>query len=137
MLKGLHWRDRRELRRFALTLSGFLLVVFWLGLPWLREVDRPHWALASAAALAGCGLLLPSAIWPLYAGLRPVLHALGLMNTWALLGAVYFLLITPMGWALRRRNALRYSSGRIPLAASYRTPSATSAREPVEWRRPF
>jgi hypothetical protein len=42
------------------------------------------------------------------------------VNTWLLLGAVFFGILLPVGWLLRRLGRLQYLSRFDPSAASYR-----------------
>jgi hypothetical protein len=138
MLPPLAANRHTELRSFALALALFLTVVFWGLLPWWRGVDRSWSVPAAASAVALLGLLWPRGVWPVYALLRPVLNALSTLNTWLLLGSVYFSLITPLGWVLRKLKRLQYvGTARRQSTTTYRIKSSAAKRDAVEWRRPF
>jgi hypothetical protein len=136
-MKRLHWSDQHELRAFALTLGAFLIVVFWALLPWWRDQSPPLWPLWAGGALALVGIALPSVVWPVYVALRPVLLVLGAINTWLLLGIVYFGLVTPAGWLLRRTNRLQYVDRPDPGRATYRVPPSRVDSQQVDLQKPF
>jgi hypothetical protein len=112
--------DRRELRHFGLGLALLMVLVFWGLLPWLGERPRPAWPLATGGVVGVLALTWPVAIYPIYRLLLPVARVLGVVNTWLLLGAVFFGILLPVGWVLRRLGRLQYQTGFDPDAASYR-----------------
>jgi hypothetical protein len=120
----MQWSDvmkappRRQLRQFA----GLFLVVF-LGLAaWRWFGGRPDaWAvgLATAAIVVGVmGLVLPAAVRPIYTAWMVAAFPIGWTVSRAVLGVVFFLVITPIGWTfklmgrdllwLRRRDRQSY-----------------------------
>jgi hypothetical protein len=112
--------DRRELRHFGLGLAVLLVLIFWGLLPWLWGYERPAWPLAAGAVVAAAALGWPLAIYPLYRALLPVSRVIGFVNTWLLLGAVFFGILLPVGWVLRRLGRLQYHTRFDPQASSYR-----------------
>ena len=112
--------DTRELRHFGLGLAVLLVLIFWALLPWLGERPRPAWPLAAGGVVAALALAWPKAIHPIYRLLLPVARVLGVVNTWLLLGAVFFGILLPVGWLLRRLGRLQYVDRFDPSAASYR-----------------
>jgi len=112
--------DLSELRRFAWAAGALLVLFVWLLLPWWRGAARPAWALVAGIGLLGLGFAWPRAIRPLYRAWRPVGRLLALANTWLLLGAVFFVVVAPLGVLLRRTGRLQYRGGFDPRAASYR-----------------
>jgi len=119
-MRRLTTRDTKDLRGFGLGLAGLLLAVFWIVLPWLGERPRPAWPLVASGVLATVALAWPAAILPLYRALLPVARLIGTINTWLLLGALFFGLMTPVGWVLRRLGRLQYETRFEPGASSYR-----------------
>jgi hypothetical protein len=113
--------DRTELRQFGLGLGLLTVVIFWAAVPWLWDRARPEWPLLAGPAIAAIALLWPLAIYPLYRLLLPVARVLGIVNTWLLLGAVFFGILLPVGWVLRRTGRLQYVARFDADAASYRT----------------
>ncbi len=112
--------DRRDLRHYGLGLALLIVLVFWGLLPWLGDRPRPVWPLAAGGVLAALALAWPLAVYPVYRALLPVARVLGVVNTWLLLGAVFFGILLPVGWVLRRIGRLQYRPGFDPAAASYR-----------------
>lgn len=124
--------DRKTLARFGLLVGGLVAAVFGLLFPWLRGHAFPAWPWAAAAVLGVCALAVPAALAPVYRAWMAAGSALGWVNTRLLLGAVFFLVVTPVALAMRLtgRNPLRL--GFEPRAATYRVPSARAPREKME-----
>jgi hypothetical protein len=127
--------DRKELRHFGLGLGVLVVLIFWGLLPWLGERPRPVWPLAAGGTLAVCALAWPAAIYPIYRLLLPLARGLGVVNTWLLLGAVFFGILLPVGWVLRRIGKLQYQTQFDPDAASYRI--EVPKDHPVRLEEPF
>ena len=119
-MKRLMRHDRRELRFFALGLALMLVLVFWWLLPWLRERPQPLWPLIVAWVLVMTAWVHPPAIVPLHRAFLPVARVLAWLNTWLLLGTVFFAILLPVGWALRRLGKLQYVTGFDRAATTYR-----------------
>lgn len=110
----------KQLRQFAALLivfggiAGFVLfkkdVVSWVGAQWI-------WGVAAGLGLAG--LALPPLIRPVYVVLMAVTLPIGLVVSTLLLGAVYYLAVTPIGLLARilGYDAMRRRSD--PAAESY------------------
>ena len=112
--------DRRELRFFALGIALVLVVVFWWLVPWLRERPEPLWPLIVAWFLVVIAWAHPPAILPLHRALLPVARVLAWLNTWLLLGTVFFAILLPVGWVLRRLGKLQDVTGFDAQATTYR-----------------
>ena len=113
-------RNGKELREFGLGLALLITFVFWGLLPWLGDRPRPVWPLVASALLGVAALAWPVAIYPVYRLLLPVARVLGVVNTWLLLGAVFFGMLLPIGWVLRLLGRLQYETRQDPCAATYR-----------------
>jgi len=112
--------DTRELRHFGLGLALLVVLVFWALLPWLGERPRPLWPLVAGGLVGGLALAWPAGVYPVYRMLLPVARVLGIVNTWLLLGAVFFGILWPLGWLLRRLGRLQYVTGFDTTVRSYR-----------------
>jgi hypothetical protein len=119
-MRRLTRHDTRELRQFGLGLSLLLVVAFWALLPWLGDRPRPSWPLVAGGVVAALALAWPVAILPVYRLLVPIARVLGPVNTWVLLGAVFFGILLPVGWVLRRLGRLQYLTRFDPGTDSYR-----------------
>lgn len=111
---------QRELRRFAFIVGGVLAGIGLLPLVTRGAAPRT-WLLAIAALLGAAGWLGPGALRPLYNLWMRIGHVLGWLNTRVLLGAIYFLLVTPIG-------LVRRALGQDPL-------DRRLADHPTYWRR--
>ncbi len=119
-MRELTRHDHKELRQFGLGLGLLIAGVFWALLPWLGDRPRPTWPLVVAGAIVGLAAAWPVAIHPVYRALLPVARVLALVNTWLLLGAVFFGILLPVGAVLRRMGRLQYVTRFDPDVASYR-----------------
>ncbi len=127
--------DRKGLRDFGLVTGGILAVLFGLFFPWLLESRIPLWPWVVAGVLAVWGLAAPMSLQPVYRAWMKLGLLLGRITTPIILGVVFYLLIWPMGFAMRL-------FGRDPMARrlddvvkTYRVASRKPPKENME--RPF
>src|SRR5512135_1918257 len=113
-MKILTRHDRRDLRFFALGLAGLIVVAFWWLLPWLHDQPRPLWPLLAAWVLVMMAWIWPPSVLPIYRAILPVARVLAAVNTWLLLGTVFFVILLPLGAVLRRLGRLQYRQGFDP-----------------------
>jgi hypothetical protein len=94
----------KELRWFA----GLWFPAFWgtVGLFFLRHhasaVAVSIWGVTMVLTIAG--LLVPAMIRPWYNLMMRATYPIGWTMSYVILGAVYFLIITPMGYLMRRSH---------------------------------
>ena len=131
-MENLTRQDTRSLRHFGLGLGLFILLAFWLLVPWLRGTERPGWPLLVAGPLMVAALAWPPAVLPVYRLFRPLARLIGFINTWLLLGAVFFGMLLPLGLALRVFGRLQYRTGLDPAAETYRIPVSSHHRVRLE-----
>lgn len=115
------WRKEAGPRdHWWLALGLGLLAGVGGGLLWARLPSAWPALLAwGAGGLCAAALVLvPAARRPILTAVRRVTAPVGWLVSWLLLAAVYFALVTPLGWALRL-------AGRDPLRRRYR-PDASS-----------
>ena len=122
----MQWTDvtkpppRRTLRQFA----GLFLIVFLGFAAWRWFGGQPdRWAigLAVMAVVVGVpGLIAPALMRPIFTGWMMAAFPIGWTVSRILLGGVFFLVVTPIGWFFRvtGRDALRL---RKPERATYWT----------------
>ena len=101
-----------EGRRFAFTLAaafGALAGLFW----WRERRTMATLFLVAAGAFALAGFLVPGKLGPVHRGWMGLAHAISRVTTPIFMGAVYFLVITPVGLARRAigGNPLRAHQG--------------------------
>ena len=124
--------DNKELRKFGLIFSSILLVLFELLLPWLKERPLPWWPLYVSVPIVTLALIWPAALRPLYIVWMKFGAVMGFINTRIIMTALFFIILTPIGWLLRAlgKNPLVRDFDRSK--ASYRIPSTTQAKETLE-----
>jgi F0F1-type ATP synthase assembly protein I len=127
--------DRQGLRKFALSTSAIVVVLFGLFFPWLLEADFPVWPWIVAGGLGGWGLVAPASLRPVYRGWMRFGLLLNRIVQPVILGVLFFLIITPTSALMRilRRDAMARSFDEN--AKSYRVPSVKRAKSHME--RPF
>ncbi|HXV77396.1 MAG TPA: SxtJ family membrane protein [Candidatus Polarisedimenticolaceae bacterium] len=96
------WNPRaRDLRVFALLFLVFAVgagtVLYFRGDP--RALSLALWIAGPVVAVLG--LLLPRALRPLYVVMMAIALPIGMVVSTALLIMIYYLMITPIGWAMR------------------------------------
>jgi hypothetical protein len=86
-------------RHFGLAFA----VIFGLvaGVVWFVNGSYQYWAVVVAAAFLLLALVHPVLLLPLNRLWMRLGHGIGLVTNTVLLGAFYFLIVTPFGWALR------------------------------------
>ncbi len=127
--------DRRELRRFGITTGGTLGFLFGLLLPWLLSHPFPIWPWIAVGLLGGLALATPIALRPLYGIWMRFGHLIATINTRLILGLIFYLIVTPIGLAMRLLGAdpmRRQPAGDV---TSYRVPS--QAKSPHHMEKPF
>ena len=110
-MRTLTRHDTRALREFGIGFGLIVILVFWGLLPWLGDRPRPAWPLVAGGILAFGALAWPPSVLPVYRAWRPVARVIGFINTWVLLGLVFFGILMPIGLVLRALGRLQYSSG--------------------------
>ena len=113
---------RRELRRFGLTVGGVfaaLAMIAW----WRGAVHSPRVMGGLAILLVAGGLVAPVALGPVYTGWMKLASLLSKVTTPLVLGVLFFLIFTPVGFLMRR-------FGRNPLVRPLKHDSYWVDREP-------
>ena len=86
----------KQLRSFGLTVGGvFAVIGLWPLI--LHAADPRWWSVIVAGILIVPALVYPKSLfWP-YKGWMAVGHVLGWINTRIILGAVFYIIVTPIG----------------------------------------
>lgn len=93
--------SKKDLRDFGLVTGGIFIILFGLLLPFLKSHPFPVWPWIVAVLLSIGALFLPNLLKPVYQIWMRIGHVLGWVNTRILLSIIFFVLITPMGLAMR------------------------------------
>ena len=111
--------DTKHLRSFGLIVGGiFALIGVW-PVVWRGQPLR-LWSLTLGGLLLVLGLVLPRSLTQLYRLWMTVGEVLGWINTRVILGAIFYLLFTPMGLYMRLRGKDPMRRTLVPEAESYR-----------------
>ncbi|HLK13133.1 MAG TPA: SxtJ family membrane protein [Candidatus Binatia bacterium] len=128
-------RTPRELRKFGLTVGGAFLVlgtVSW----WRGHVVPPRVLWTLGALLLAPGLLAPALLAPVERAWMRLAEALGWVNTRLILGVLFYVVVTPLGWVLRRfRDPLDRRLDGAGGSAWVRRPPAVA--DPAAYRHQF
>jgi hypothetical protein len=128
--------DSPSLRRFGLVMAGLVAGIFGLLLPWLLGHPWPWWPWAVAAGFVVPALAAPRLLGPVHRLWMRFGDLAGWVNTHVTLGLVFYLLMTPLGLAMR---LFGYDPMRLRRRAgeeSYRVPRESPPR-PEDMERPF
>lgn len=129
----------KELQSFGLILAAALLIVaFWpvikpaLGFVFWKILVKRWWAWCPAVIILFIAWVFPKHLEPLYHAWLTLGAWLGWLNTRILLGIVFFLLFTPIGFVMRLfgYDPLNLSLQRN--SDSYRIPAQSMPRNHME-----
>jgi hypothetical protein len=120
------------------------LQVGLLGLAWglVAVLGFRRWPIPSAilgslgAVFLACSAFVPRAALGIHGALKALATAFILLLSWILLGIVFFLVIVPAGWVLRRFGALRTHRG-PPKSDTYWTDRPEEPLSVERYLRPF
>lgn len=92
--------DRRILRQFSWIMAGGLaLVGIWMG--YRHDLETGRWLGGIAGGILLCGLFLPAVLKPVYLAWMYAARLLGWVNTYLLLGLVFYTLFALIGGGMR------------------------------------
>jgi hypothetical protein len=98
----INWKPSpKEVRQFA---GLWLVIIGSMGAwSWYQtgSIDTARWFWLAAVSVGGLGLLVPAAVRPLYVGWIVLAFPIGWTVSHVLLGAIYYLILTPVGLILR------------------------------------
>ena len=129
--------SRRELNQFGFIWLGFFLLVA-VGL-WLK-LHSPVVSIALAAiavVVPVVGWAVPSFMRVVYVGLSYLAWPIGFVVSHVLLGAVYYLLVTPIGLIMRATGYDPMHRRFDPEASSYWIERDGGERDPRSYFRQF
>jgi hypothetical protein len=112
----------KALREFAYTMAAALTVIFCALLPWVFSRAIPLWPVVIAVILLLQALFYPPSLIPVQTLWLRIGGILGWINTRIILGALFFAVLTPIGWLQRTRGKLNYKTGFDNSAATYKIP---------------
>ena len=129
-----HPVERKTLREFGWVTGALFVILFGILFPFLFTSSFPFWPWWIAGVLWGFAWLAPEGLKWVYQTWMTIGQILGWINTRLVLGIIFYLLITPIGFVKRivSENPL-YPKSRVP--NSYRRLSPP--RPPEHMKYPF
>lgn len=107
-------------RKFGLLLAAVLGLISTVS--WIVKGAPPVWLAATALVLLTLAGLAPGLLLPLNRLWEKLGHVLGLISNTVLLGAFYFVVLTPFGLLMRALSSDPMRRRLAPAATSYFTP---------------
>jgi hypothetical protein len=123
------------LRKFGFTLSLIFIMLFGLLLPLYADKNFPLWPFVIGGVLSAFALILPKLLKFVYIPWMKLGHGLGFINTRIILGVIFFVLITPLGFVMRRFGYNPMTKGYDPQLTTYR--KITPAKPIQHMEKPF
>ncbi len=126
---------RKELRKFGLTIGGIIGLLFGLLIPWALRRPFPLWPRVVASILVPWALAAPASLRLVYRGWMKFGSVLNRITTPVILGIIYLIVITPIGFIMRIQGKDPMARKLDKEAQSYRVPSRKIINKNME--RPF
>ena len=127
--------DRKGLRNFAWMFAVVVASIFGLILPWLLKRDWPWEPRVIAAAFFVWGLIAPSTVRPFYRLWMRFGFVMNAIVTRIILGVVFYVVILPLGLALRLCGWDALHRKWDHELQSYRVKSSVTS--PIDMEKPF
>lgn len=127
--------DAVELKKFALTLAVTIAFLFGLLLPWIFDRIFPLWPwIVSLIVLTWC-LCAPTSFKVIYKLWMAFGQVMNRISNFVLLGIIYYVVITPLGFFLRRGGETQIHLDFDKTADSYRVSNNLPHKDNL--KRPF
>lgn len=125
----------KELRQFGLLMAVFVSVIFGVIFPWLAGRSLPVWPWVVAAAFGSTALVSARLLRPIFRVWMTFALAMNWVMTRLVLGIVFYILVSPMGWVMRLTGKDTMGRKLHRDLSSYRIP--TPPVLPDHMKRPF
>lgn len=125
----------KEIRQFGLIFGALLAGVFGLLVPWTKGAALPVWPWIPAGLFWLVVVFSPGSLRPVYRLWMKLAAVINAVVTRVVLGMVYYLIIFPMGKAMKLMGKDPMARQWTAALRSYRTPSQPSAANDME--KPF
>ena len=91
----------KELRHFGFLMGPFIAVIFGVVLPWLAEHPVPVWPWVVGAAFGITAFAAPRLLRPIFRVWMAFAAVMNWVMTRLVLGIVFYIVVWPMGLAMR------------------------------------
>ncbi len=128
--------DNQGLRKFGLITGAIIAALFALFFPWIFDATTmPIWPWVLASLLWLPALFIPAVLRPVYTTWMKFGHVMGWVNTRIILGALFYVMILPMGLIMRLFGKDPMARKLDKSASSYRIKSISEPKDRLE--KPF
>lgn len=127
--------SQQTLRRFALSLSGTLVVIFGLALPYWHHAPSSLWPWITGICVLMLYALCPAVLKRIYSKWMTMAQILLRIQTYCILGGMYGGLIVPTGILIKCIGYDPLNRRWDPKLSSYRDP--IDPKDSSSFRRPF
>ena len=134
-LKTIPELDAKGLRRFALTMSIIICILFGLVIPYLFGNSWPIWPWIVGSVFVVWGVTIPKTLRPIYILWMKFGLLMSKITTPLILGILFYLVLTPFGLVMRLFNADPMARFIDKKANSYRKLRDTSIK--TNFEKPF
>jgi len=124
-----------DFRKFGLIIGIMIAVIFGLFFPWLLTYDVPLWPWIITGTFWAWAIVIPATLKPVYYAWMIIGRRLEWLNTYIVLGILFYVVFLPMGLLLKLAGKDPMTRKIYKNVNSYRMQSNTSSKEHVE--RPF
>jgi hypothetical protein len=125
----------KELRHFGLLMGPFIAVIFGVVLPWMAEHPMPVWPWIAGAAFGITAFAAPRLLRPVFRVWMAFAEVMNWVMTRLVLGIVFYILVWPMGVAMRLTGKDAMGRKRDKNSGSYRVISLPGL--PDHMKRPY
>lgn len=122
--------DKKTLRSFGFLMAGVLIII--ASIPVIKGNSPVWWFAAIGILFFVPGVLAPRVLDMPYRAWMKIGHVLGYINTRIILGLIFFLIITPIGFFLRLSGKSQIKRNFDKNAASYRVVSTKRDHKHME-----
>ena len=127
--------DKKGLRQFGLMAGGFVIGIFGLLFPWVKNSEIPLWPWILGAVFIAWALIAPSSIKHLYKVWMTIAMFIGSIINRIVLSIAFFGVLLPIGLIMRLTGKTPIQSDLDKDAESYRVISVLDKKEKME--KPF
>lgn len=125
----------KELRDFGLLMAGMLMLMFGVVLPWLFTFAIPVWPFVAALGFVVVSFIKPLLLGPVNRIWLKISSVLAWINTYLIMGIIFFLLVVPIGLIMRLFTADPLNKQCSESMESYRI--TTKVRNKNHLEKPF
>ncbi len=135
MMKNLIQPTPTDLRKFGIIFGIILVILFGIIIPSLKQCSYPWWPWISGGLFGIWSWIHPSSFKYIYFTWLKFGMIMNRINTFILLGLVFYLLVFPIGWIRRLTGTDPMQRKYDPINPSYRIKRKPSTKTYME--RPF